>query len=56
MLNGKEAVIFDLDGTLINSMSIWTDIDKQFFGERGVPIPSDLSKQIDGLSFHQTAV
>ena len=27
MLDGKQAVIFDLDGTLVDSMWMWKDID-----------------------------
>ncbi len=55
MLKGKDAVIFDLDGTLTDSMTVWTDIDKRFFRERGMVMPADLQKQIEGLSFHETA-
>lgn len=29
MLKNKKVVIFDLDGTLIDSVGIWNDIDKR---------------------------
>ena len=51
-----EAVIFDMDGTLIDSMGIWVDIDKAFLSERGLVVPSDFSTQIEGRSFHELAV
>ena len=50
-----EAVIFDLDGTLIDSMWVWEEIDKEFLGKRNIPIPLDLNKQIEGKSFTETA-
>ena len=28
---------FDLDGTLIDSNSIWTQIDRDFLADRGLP-------------------
>ncbi len=37
-----EAVIFDLDGTLIDSMGIWEDVDKVFLGRRNIDVPADL--------------
>lgn len=56
MLQGIEAVLFDLDGTLIDSMWIWREIDSAFLGERNIPMPEDLQKIIEGKSFHETAV
>ena len=37
--------IFDLDGTLLDSMSVWADIDIHFLAKRGIDAPPDLSKQ-----------
>lgn len=31
MLKDKRAVIFDLDGTLVDSMWIWREIDERFW-------------------------
>ncbi|MBQ8663660.1 MAG: HAD family phosphatase [Eubacterium sp.] len=55
MLKGITTVIFDLDGTLADSMHVWTDIDIQFFETRNIPFPDDLQKSIEGMSFTETA-
>ena len=34
-----KAHIFDLDGTLIDSMGVWVDIDRTFLSKRGIPMP-----------------
>lgn len=55
MLKGIEAVIFDLDGTLVDSMWIWKDIDIEYLGRFGIPLPDDLQAKIEGMSFSETA-
>lgn len=55
LLHGKRAALFDMDGTLIDSMGIWGDIDVEFLGERGIEVPHDLQKGIEGMSFSETA-
>ncbi len=56
MLRGKTAVIFDLDGTLIDSMWLWKEIDIEYLGRFQIPYPEDLPDGIGGMSFSETAV
>ena len=56
MWKDKDAVIFDLDGTLVDSMWMWRQIDIEFLGERGFALPEDLQQKIEGMSFRETAV
>lgn len=55
MLNDVKAVIFDLDGTLVDSMGIWRDIDIEYLGRFGITMPDDLQEQISGISVIETA-
>lgn len=55
MLDGIKAVIFDLDGTLMDSMWMWTDIDIEYLGRYGYKLPKDLQKKIEGMGFTETA-
>lgn len=51
-----DALIFDLDGTLFDSMGVWKDIDIEFLGRFGIEVPDDLQENIEGLSFTEGAV
>ena len=55
MLNNMEAAIFDLDGTLIDSMWIWNKIDHDFLNTRKIIVPDDLSYSISHLTFIDAA-
>ena len=56
MLNGIKAVIFDLDGSLVDSMWIWKDIDIEYLRRFGISLPPNLQSEIEGKSFSETAV
>ena len=55
MLKDIEAVLFDLDGSLVDSMWIWRDIDIEYLGKFGIPLPEKLQADIEGMSFTETA-
>ena len=56
MWRDKKGAIFDMDGTLMDSMWIWRDIDIEYLGRFGIALPEDLQAKIDGMSFAETAV
>ncbi len=51
-----EAVIFDVDGTIADSMWMWKRIDKEYLERFGIPLPDTLQAEIEGWSFYETAV
>lgn len=56
MMDDIQAVIFDLDGTLIDSMWMWRQIDIDYLARHGHELPADLQDSIEGMSFSETAV
>ena len=45
-----DAVIFDLDGTLVDSMWMWTDIDIEYLSRFGYEFDKQLQIDIAGMS------
>lgn len=50
-----KAALFDLDGTLLDSLYVWKQIDRQFFEARGMEIPRDYGRTIAGMSYRECA-
>lgn len=53
---GIKGVLSDIDGTLLDSMGLWYDIDVAFMKMKGISMPSDLQMQIAGMSMYETAL
>lgn len=56
MLENIKAVLFDLDGTLVDSMWVWKNIDIEYLGRFGHEPSEELQCEIEGMSFSETAV
>ena len=50
-----EAVIFDLDGSIVDSMWMWKKIDMEYLERFGISLPENLQQEIEGMSFVETA-
>lgn len=55
MMKDIDAVLFDLDGSLVDSMGIWKEIDVEYLGRYHIPLPEGLQGEIEGMSFSETA-
>jgi len=49
-MQDKKAIIFDMDGLLIDSMAYWLDFDKVWFEERNIAFDDEMIKKFTGKS------
>ncbi|MDH6367705.1 MULTISPECIES: HAD family phosphatase [unclassified Breznakia] len=49
------ACIFDLDGTLLDSMGLWQDIDKEYLARFNIPFDDQISEDIKSMTFNESA-
>lgn len=55
MLTHMKGAIFDLDGTLLDSMWVWSQIDADFLRKRGLVVPKDYMQAIAAKNLRETA-
>lgn len=51
-----KGAIFDLDGTLIDSMNLWNEVDVDFFNNHNIPMPGDYTKTIAPMGVYNAAL
>ena len=53
---GKKYAIFDMDGTLIDSMIFWKNLASEYLGSKGVTqVPEDLPERIKPMTMSESA-
>ena len=50
----RKFAIFDMDGTLVESMPAWKDLGKDYLASKGVPVPPDLRKRVASMTMPET--
>lgn len=50
-----DAAIFDMDGTLLDSMGVWAEVDRAFLTRRGLSVTQDYIDALTAMSFPEAA-
>ena len=50
-----KGIIFDLDGTLLDSMKVWENVDRDFVKENGGVYTEDISQTVKKMTIQQSA-
>ncbi|WEV73334.1 HAD family phosphatase [Bifidobacterium sp. ESL0798] len=53
--NEGKAAIFDLDGTLLDSMDVWHQVDVDFFRSRNIPLADDYMGVVNAMRPEEVA-
>ena len=54
-VEGVKLLIFDLDGTLLDSMSVWNDVDVEFLGRYGYEVTPEYTDIVKRASIEDAA-
>ena len=54
-LNNIEGAIFDLDGTILDSMFIWNEIGYKFLENKNIQVPPGTDEEFTKMSLQQAA-
>ena len=52
---GVKLLIFDLDGTLLDSMSVWNDVDVEFLGRYGYEVTPEYTDVVKRATIEDAA-
>ncbi len=50
-----KAAIFDFDGTLVDSMYVWSKVDEDFLTQRGIPVTDEYTDKMRSMFFETAA-
>lgn len=56
ILDNIKGAIFDLDGTMLDSMWVWHEVDNRFLSVRGHEVPFDYMGAINHMTLQETAI
>ncbi len=54
-LRNYDALILDLDGTMLDSMGVWNEVDEIFLGRRGFAVDREYTDTVKSCSMTQSA-
>lgn len=55
LLENTDALIFDLDGTLVDSMWVWVDVDREYLTKYNLKEPENFYENMEGKSYTEVA-
>lgn len=55
LMKDIDAVIFDMDGTLVDSMWVWLAVDEDYIQKYNLTEPEGFHEKMEGMSYSETA-